>query len=118
MKNLKLYLKNILIMSAIFIISTLFMTTLSYFNIINDKLVSIFQILIMIITLFIGGFLTGNKATSKGYKEGFIIGLIFTAILLLINIIFIHNFELKNIIYFIILLICSSIGGMIGILKK
>lgn len=117
MKNLKLYLKNILIMSLLFIALTFIMTLLSYFNIINDKILSIVQIIIMIAIMFIGGFLTGNKVNSKGYKEGFIIGLIFITILLLLNIIFIHNFEFKNILYFIILLICSSIGGIVGILK-
>ena len=117
MKNLKLYLKNILIMSLLFIALNIIMTWLSYFNIINDKILSIVQIIIMIAIMFIGGFLTVTKVNSKGYKEGFIIGLIFITILLLLNIIFIHNFEFKNILYFIILLICSSIGGIVGILK-
>ena len=68
MKNLKLYLKNILIMSLLFIALTFIMTLLSYFNIINDKILSIVQIIIMIAIMFIGGFLTGNKVNSKGDK--------------------------------------------------
>ena len=90
-------------MSLIFIIFTLLMTIINYFDIMNDKILSIFQIIIITMTMLIGGFLTGKKANCKGYKEGLIIGLIFISFFLIINILLIHNFEFKNILYYIII---------------
>lgn len=118
MKYLKLYGISILIMLGIFLSVNLLLTTLSYFDLITDGMLSILQIITMFIVMFIGGFVTSKKCTSKGWKEGLKIGIIFIIILFLINILFIHQFDFKNIIYFIILIISSIFGGMIGILKK
>ena len=118
MKYLKLYSKNILIMTSIFLILTLLVTLLSYFDLISDKLLSIFEIIIMIVTLFTGGFLTGMNSSNKGWLEGIKIGLIFIILFIIINILFIKFFQFKNILYYLILLVTSCFGGMIGILKK
>ena len=118
MKYLILYGKSILIMLAIFLISNLLLTTLSYFDLISDSLLSLLQIIFMFITMFIGGFITSKKCSSKGWLEGLKIGLIFIILLFIFNILFIHHFNLKNIFYFLILIISSIFGGMIGILKK
>ena len=118
MKYLKQYSIPILIMFASFLISTLSLTLFSYFDLISDSTLSLLEITIMIIIMFIGGFLIGKKSKNKGWLEGLKIGSIFIIILILLNIIFIQTFDFKNIFYFIILIISSMLGGMIGILKN
>lgn len=118
MKYLKLLGTNLLIMFLILFISTFLITLLNYFNIINGSLLSIFKIIIIVLTMLIGGFLTGVKAKEKGWLEGIKIGGLFSIFLILINIIFIKQFSLKNIIYYLILIFASILGSIIGISKK
>ncbi len=101
-----------------FIISYLILTLLSYFNIINNKLLSILEIIISLTIMFIGGFLIGKKTNNKGWLEGLKIGLFFIILLFILNLIFVREFNFKSIIYYLILLISSSFGGMIGISKN
>ena len=118
MKNIKNYGISILIMIIVFFFLSLLLTLLSYFDIISDKTLSIFEIICIIFIMLTGGFLTGLKSSKKGWMEGLKTGLIFYIILILINIMLIHNFNFKMLIYYLILLIPSILGGMIGILKK
>ena len=118
MKYLKIYGLNLIIMLSIFFILSFIMTILSYFDLIGSSITSIIEIVIMIITLFIGGFLTSIKTNNKGWLEGIKIAIIFIIVLLLINIIFIKQFNFKSIFYYLIITIPSILGGMIGNLKK
>lgn len=118
MKYLKLISKNIGIMSLIIIVFTFIFTLLNYFNLISGNVMAVLQIIITIIALFIGGFLTGKNSQSKGWLEGLKIGIIFSILLLIINLIFIKNFEIKNTLYYLIMIGCSIFGSMIGISKK
>ena len=118
MKKIKKYGISIIIMIMSFFISSILLTILRYFDIVNDKTLSILEIVSMIIIMFIGGFLTGNKSNQKGWLEGLKIGISFFIIFSLINIIIIHNFNIKTLFYYLILLVPSILGGMIGILKK
>lgn len=113
------YLKNLgmslLCISSTILVLTFIITIFSYFNIINDKTVSILKIIIPILSLFIGGFFIGKKSLKKGFIEGIKLGSITSIILILINI---NNFELKSLLFYLILIITSSLGSMIGINKK
>ena len=117
------YLKN-LGMSFIYIISTLLILTLittifSYFNIFNDKVTSIIKIIIPIISMFIGGFYIGNKSNKKGFLEGLKLGLIFSLFLMIFNYLALFNsLKLKHLLFYIILIISSIFGSMIGINRK
>ena len=83
------YLKKISI-SLLWIISsilvlTLIISFLNYFNIISDKVISIFKILIPVVSLFIGGFITGKRSKNKGWLEGLKLGLLFSILLVIFN---------------------------------
>jgi len=117
------YLKK-LGMSFVYILSSLFaltfiITILSYFNIMNDKIVSIFKIIIPIISLFIGGFYIGKNSNKKGFIEGLKLSLLFSIIVIIFNFLaFDSSFKLKYLLYYLILIISCIAGSMIGINKK
>lgn len=117
------YLKNVSISILYIIISILiltFITTLfSYFNIIGEKTVSIFKIIVPIISLFIGGFYIGKRSTKKGWFEGLKLGLIFIILLIIFEFLALDiSFKGRNILYYIIIIISSMFGSMIGISMK
>ena len=118
-----LYLKK-LSFSFIYILSTILILTFivtifSYFNIINDKVTSIFKIGIPIISLFIGGFYMGKKSRKSGYIEGLKLGLIFSMFLLIFNFLaFNSSFKVKHLLFYLILTATSILGSMIGINRK
>ena len=97
------------------ILTTLFIITIFYyFNLITMKTFSILKLLVILISTFISTFILGTKAKNKGYLEGIKQGLILI-ILFLIPTIITSNFNLKVLIYYLIILITSSLGSMIGI---
>ena len=118
-----IYLKK-LGLSFIYIIGTIlvltFITTiLSYFNILNDKITSIVKIIIPIISMLIGGFYIGKNSFKKGFLEGLKLGGIFSCILIIFNYLAFNNsFKLKYLLFYLILIITSILGSMIGINKK
>ena len=121
--DLMKYLKN-LGMSFLYIIGSIliltFLTTLlSYFNILSDKVTSIIKIIIPIIAMLIGGFYIGKRSLKKGFLEGLKLGGIFSLILIIFNYLaFDNSFKFKYILFYIILIISSILGSMIGINKK
>lgn len=119
MKYLKSITKAIGIMVLMLLISTLFITLFHYFNIIGKKFVSILEIVVPILTLFIGGFLIGKTSEKKGWLEGLKLAFIFLILMILFNYLGLRNhLEIKNLIYYLILVISSMFGSMIGINKN
>lgn len=113
------YLKNIGYSFIGILITTIIITLLNYFGILSSTPLKIISIITIILSLFIGGYLTGRKANKKGYLEGIKFGLIMIVIILILNLlIFKNEFNLINILYYISLLFSSMIGGMFGIMKK
>ena len=116
MKYLKKLVFSFLYIIGSLLVITFIITIFNYFNIINDKVISIFNILIPIISLFIGGFYIGKKSNNKGYLEGLKLGIIFSILLLIFNFLGLSNsFKLKNLLFYLIIISSSIMGSMIGI---
>ena len=116
---MKKMLISLIYIVSIILLLTLIFTLTNYFNIISDKTLSIIKIIIPTISLFIGGIYLGLNTKLKGFCNGLKLGLIFIGIMIILNIIFISSFEFRNILYYLILLITTSLGSMIGInIKK
>ncbi len=117
------YLKKISIALGISI-GTIFIllflaTLLNYFNLFSYKVMRISIIIIPIIALILGGLYMGKKASQKGYLEGLKLGLIFSIMILIINLILGQQLHFKNSIFSLILISSAIFGSMIGInLKK
>jgi len=113
------YLKNIGYTLLSIIISTIIITLLNYFSIISTNILNIISVIIIMLSLFIGGYLTGKQANKKGYLEGIKFGTIMLIIILLLNLfIFKNKFTLISILYYILLMFSSIFGSTIGIQRK
>ena len=119
MKYLKhLGMSFIYIIGSILII-TFFTTIFSYFNILSDKVTSIIKIIIPIISMMLGGFYIGKRSSKRGFLEGLKLGGIFSILLIIFNYLALNNsFKFKYMLFYIILIISSILGSMIGINKK
>lgn len=120
MNLLKKYGKALLVSISILFILTFVMTLLNYINLIKYNTLSIFKIAIFFLTVLGGALYIGKNSSRKGWFEGIKFGLIFLIILVLFNYLgFNIKFEFKNLLYYIIVIISSILGSMIGInLKK
>lgn len=117
------YLKNIGISLAyilgILATATLILSTLSYFNWLNGSVLSIFKLLIAVSSLLVGGIMIGKVSKQKGWLEGLKLSLIFLVILTLFNYLGLkHSFQLKDLLYYLILTVSGMVGSMIGINHK
>jgi len=114
-----LFLKNIgrsfIYTLASFFILTILLTVLNYFNIFNSSIANIFKVINLIIAIFLGSFILGHRSMKKGWLEGLKYGLIFGVVLFLFNYLGLGKF---NIFVYLIVLITSVIGGMLGISFK
>ena len=111
-KTIKCYLKGLIF----FAVSLLFITLLSYFNILSN--IKIFKLLIPIITILIISYKAGKISLKKGYLNGLYMGLSFILLNTFINLLFYHKFSIKLLIYYLIIILVSILGGILGITKK
>ena len=119
MNYIKNYSISIGISLLLILILTFITTVFSYFNIINQSIISIIKIIIPTISLLLSGYIIGIKSNKKGWLEGLKLSIISLIILLLFNYLGFNNkFEIKNILYYVILIVSCVFGSMIGISKK
>ncbi len=117
------YLKNLgislLVILGLFFVLTFLSTILSYYNILNSSMMGIIKIIIPTFSLLAGGFIVGMSSNQKGWLEGLKLSLIIIVILMLFNYLGLGNkFAIKNLIYYLILMISAIFGSMVGINKK
>lgn len=90
-------------------------TLLNYFNVLSDKIMSFIKILLPVGVFGFGGFYLAKNSSKRGIIEGLKIGSIVLAFIILVSLLGLgSNFEIKNLIYYLILPITSSIGGIIA----
>lgn len=101
------------------LVITLFITFFHYIGWIGSKTLSVLEIIIPLLSLFIGGFIIGKNSKQKGWLEGLKLGGIFLVILILFQYLGLHiHFSIKNILFYLLILISGIFGSMIGINKK
>ena len=119
MNYLKILGKSFIYIVSILLVSTFVITLLNYFNIFNGKIVTFFKIIISLISMFVGGFIMGKNSKQKGWLEGLKLGAIILLILFIINYLILkQSFDIRNLVYYLILLSSIIFGSMIGINKK
>ncbi len=119
MKTLKKYGKTLGLSFLFLFFLAICIALLNTFQILFTKGSDIVLFIAMILTLFVIGFNFGKKAEKKGYLEGLKIGIVFIFFLLLINFLFYRTgFSLERLIYYLVLILSSVLGSMVGINKK
>lgn len=110
---------SLLYIIGIILVTTFLITILNYFNIISGTALTISKILICIISLFVGGVVIGRRSSKKGWLEGLKLSLIFLVLLILFNYLGLGNTpQLKNLIYYLIIIVSCIFGSIIGINRK
>lgn len=119
MKYLKKLGISLLYILASILILTFIVTVFYYFDLMSDKTLSIFKIIIPVFSMLLGGVIIGRKSNKSGYIEGLKLGLITSILLIIFNFLALDNsFKIKYILFYIILIISSILGSMIGINRK
>lgn len=117
--NVLKYLKALLYMLISVIVFSFFISTLNYFDIIGKGLINVFQIIAVIVSMFIGGFYVGKNSSNKGYLQGLKIGGIALTILFLLNYLgFGNGFSLEILLFYLIVMVSVITGSVVGINKN
>ena len=107
-----------LFLSYVFILS-LILTILNYFHIVYSNGCNIISFLATVIIFSFIGFKFGSKALKKGYLEGIKIGSSLIFLFIIINVLFLRaGFHFEQLVYYVVLLLSSTFGSMVGISKK
>lgn len=111
------YLKSSIYTLCILIGSTIVITILNYFNILMGNVLKITELLIPIISIFIGSYILGKSSNNKGYIEGLKYGMAWIILFLIINLIS-KNFTYLSLIYYLILILIAIVSSIIGINRR
>ena len=105
---------------GIILILTLVVTIFHYFNLFHSEVTSIFKMIIPVSAMLVGGIIIGKQSDKKGWLEGIKLGFAFLMFLMIFNYLALRiSFQSTDIIYYIILIVSTIFGSMIGInLKK
>ena len=91
---------------------------ISIFNLFGLSLNKIILIILSSVIMLVSGFMIGKRSLKKGFISGGILGIIFILFLIIMGLFFKVNFNLERFIYYVILILSSMLGSIIGINKK
>ena len=106
------YIKSLIIFLSSLIIIPAFLTI---FNLLNINSSRILIIIIGSIMMLVVGFMTGKSSNNKGYLNGLIVSIISILLLLLFSLLFRFKLNINSLIYYVILVVSTTLGSMIGI---
>ena len=109
------YLKSFALTILIIFGGAIITTLLEYLTNNTQVLINILKIITILLSIFIPTFILGKKSEHKGYLEGLKYGAILIVLSLILNIIFKTKFNFDIIIYFVIMLVSAMLGSMMGI---
>ena len=118
MNYLKKIGKIILLTFSSIIILGLILNTLYYFDVIGNNIYNIAKMIIVLVILFINALLLGKSSDKYGLVEGLKLGGIFLLIMVILKVTLNSSFDIRTLIYSIIILLTTSVGAIIGINKK
>ncbi len=118
MKKYNFYFKNfgLFIGLEIFIV---FICSLLNLLGINTSITTIILLVLNALIFIIFGFNHGIRGKKKGFITGITTGVLLITLLVLINILFFKSgFNINQVLYYLILILSSTLGGMFGKAKK
>lgn len=119
MNIIKNYLKSMGICIGIWLVGAFILNIFNYFDLLSSSVYKIFILFILVIGIGVTSFILGKGSLKKGYIEGLRYGAILCLFMFLFSFLaFDMSFGIKNIVYFLIVIIISMIGAIMGINKK
>lgn len=91
---------------------------ISIFNLFGLQINKIVLIIISSIVMLLSGFLIGKKSTKKGFISGAILGFCFIMVLIILGLFLGVKFSFARFVYYIILILSTMLGSIVGINKK
>ena len=117
--NLLNYLKALLYIIIPLLVLNIVMTILYFFNIIGNSSINYLKLIIVLLSMIIGGIYIGSKANKKGWLEGIKISIVVIILLFLISYLgFDKGISIKSVVYYFLITISSMLGSIIGINKR
>ncbi len=116
--RIKNYLISLSVSMILIIILAFFINVLNYFDLLNNNLYKFILVITTIFSISIGSYILGTKTDNKGYLNGLIYGIITVLLFIIISFILGNNLSLSSFVYYLIIVIISSIGGSVGINRK
>lgn len=116
--NYLLYIKYIGIYFLAIIVTSFILAAGSSLNILSLKIIEILTILVPAVMLLILGFKIGKRTRKKGFIEGILYGIIILILTFLLSILFDNTMEIKNVLYYLIIIASSMLGSMFGKTKQ
>lgn len=101
-----------------FFLLTLLTTTLYHFSIISNNVYNILKLVSILFVFFLSSYSLGKHSEKQGWLEGLKLGGILIFTFFLITSLLGEEFQLKILLYDILLLLVSLVGGMVGINRK
>ena len=112
---MKKYLFPIIYSVSIILVGGLISTVLYYFDITSTKVNNIFLYATAILSLFVGSLKLAKELNYKGFITGLLYFLFWFIIMLFLSlVIFKASFTLKSLIYYVVILLFSMLGGVLG----
>ena len=102
---------------SLFFVFIFLFTFLEYINLISYTTKNIFFIILVFLSFLISGFTLGKRSIKKGWLEGIKLSTIEIIIFLGINLLF-KNWQIKNIVFYLIVFISTTFGSMLGVTKR
>lgn len=115
---MKKFIKPSLYSLLAFILFTFIITIFNYIGILPYNVFKIIRIIGIVVIFFIDGLLVGRASEKKGWLNGLEASLILITIFSILNLIFKGNFSMSTFISYIILIVITILGSMLGINKK
>lgn len=103
---------------ALFLILIIFLCSLLNLIGVNSTITNLILFIFNVSLFLIYGFKNGIKSKEKGFLAGMKIASLLLLILICSNLALTRNFSISTIIYYIVLLLTGTFGGMLGISKK
>ena len=118
MQEIQKMCKNILSSLLIILIGLLIISLFSYFGLLRGNILAISKLIVIFLGILIGSYKHGKYTTQKGVIEIIKIGITFPLLFLIMNSILYRAFSAKNILYYALILVLSTVGCMFGVTKR
>lgn len=109
------YIKSFILFLLYIILFPIFLTIMNLIKINTNKIIIIIFGSIM---MFIIGFLLGKKTNKNGYLNGLLLSTISVFFIFILSLIFRYSININSLIYYLILIISTIFGSIIGVNKK